>query len=489
MDRDKTAGPDLPHVDAALSPSNPRHHAAAPCDEPPVTASAPPAIGDILGGKYRIDGLIANGGMSIVYRATHLELEQPVAIKVLSAGPIVAQEYAVRLKREARAAARIRSEHAVRVFDLGERERTPYLVMEHLAGSDLAAVLARQGPLPVDLAVMCILQSCEALAEAHSMNVVHRDLKPANLFLTSTIDGRPCIKVLDFGISRMTKHAVLSPLTDPGTVLGTPSYMAPEQMESSDRVDARTDIWALGAILYELLVGRPPYAGDALPQIFVQIMQSRMPRPSAARSGVSSALDTIVAKCMNVHPGRRYPSVAELAWALVALEPTPNARDLAERISYILGRRPRDTPVTLASARVDRRARGPRAGRRTSLVLVAASVAAIIFVGVGTYAKVSPLAAPGLGPNMEAASAHVVPPPLPTADDESAISLAVPARRPPVDPTNAAPVRVQELEPRVPTAVPNETPPIPPVPDGGKSSPDALLLTPPSSPGFLTQNH
>ena len=430
MDRDDTAGPRLPPADLThLAPAPRRSAALSEPHEPDAhhdagtaaTAGATPAIGDVLGGKYRIDSVIARGGMSVIYRATHLELERQVAVKVLPTEASALPEYVARLKREALAASRIRSEHVVRVFDFGELSpgRTPYLVMEYLVGADLATVLARQGPLPAQLAVTCILQSCEALAEAHAMNVVHRDLKPANLFLTTTIDDRPCIKVLDFGISRMTRHVALSPLTDPGMVLGTPSYMAPEQMEASDLVDARTDIWALGAILYELLVGRPPYAGDALPQIFMQIARSRTPRPSEAQSGVGPELDAIVAKCLGICPKRRYPSVAELAWALAALGLLQSAYDSAERISHVLGRRPRDLPITLASARVARRATGAPARfarPKVPLVLFLASALAIALAGVVTYAKVA--ASPGT-PKV--------------ADDESAIILVSPARRTPAD--------------------------------------------------------
>jgi serine/threonine-protein kinase len=243
------------------------------------------APGDVVADKYRIDAVVGRGGMSVVYRATHLHLDQLVAIKVLSANALLMPEHVARLKREARAASKIRTEHVVRIFDIGElASGIPYLVMEHLVGADLAQVLAKRGPLPVSLAVECVMQACEALAEAHAIGIIHRDLKPANLFLTEGVDGSPCVKVLDFGISRMTRRQALTPLTDPGTVLGTPSYMAPEQMEAADTIDTRSDIWAMGAILYELLVGCPPFAGQSLPQLFVKIMRSKTPRPSAARA-------------------------------------------------------------------------------------------------------------------------------------------------------------------------------------------------------------
>ncbi len=268
--------------------------------------------GDILDGRYRIDAVIGRGGMSTVYRATHLRLEQPVALKVLSTSALAVPEYVARLEHEARSLSRLRSKHVVRVYDAGDHRGVPYLAMECLSGRDLAALL-RRGPLPVDLAIDCIMQACDALAEAHARGIVHRDLKPANLFLADDPAGGMTLKILDFGIARSKEDPVRSRLTDPGSVLGTPNYMAPEQMEASDRIDDRTDIWALGAILYELLVGRPPYRGQSLPQIYMKIMRSP-PRPvSTVRADVPEALDVTLCKCLAFEPYDRHRSVVDLA--------------------------------------------------------------------------------------------------------------------------------------------------------------------------------
>ncbi len=308
-----------------------------------------PSLGATIAGKYRLDAIIGRGGMSVVYRAMHLELDQHVAIKILSASALVMPEYVARLKREARAASRIRNEHVVRVFDIGELDGgIPYLVMEHLEGSDLSALLARKGPLSVHLAIDCILQACEALAEAHAVGIIHRDIKPANLFLTESADGSPCLKVLDFGISRSLSRPALSPLTDPGIVLGTPSYMAPEQMEGG-AIDARSDIWALGAILYELLVGRPPYSGDSLPRIFMKILKGKTPRPSAKRRDLPPEIDKIIARCLALDPNDRFASVADLAWALSEIG-NSRTRDSAARISRVLVRKSGESSATLPSA-------------------------------------------------------------------------------------------------------------------------------------------
>jgi len=388
------------------------------------TSRALPEPGEILAGKYRIEAVVGRGGMSVVYRAGHLQLGQLVALKVLSAAALHMPEYVARLHGEACAVSKIKSEHVVRVHDIGELagSGTPYLVMEYLAGADLAAFLARSGPLSAELAIECIMQSCEALAEAHALGIIHRDLKPANLFLTESVDGRPCIKLLDFGISRMMHRERDAPLTDPGIVLGTPSCMAPEQMEAGDSVDARSDIWALGAILYELLVGRPPYAGESLPQIFMKIMRSRVPRPSAERSDVPPGLDLVIARCLAIEAWRRHASVADLAWALSAVG-EPHARDSAERIRRVLDRRSsegsRDGFAFVASPRHGSTARGSLGQR-----LLATSADGLVLgaaVGVGLL-----LARPMQSP--APAEPRVVTDPV---ADDAALSIA-PARRPPV---------------------------------------------------------
>lgn len=358
--------------DAKVVPS------ALPFDAPLV------APGDVIGDKYRIDAVVGRGGMSIVYRATHLVLDQAVAIKVLSAAALVMPEYVARLKREARAASRIRSEHVVRIVDIGELpgKGVPFLVMEHLSGADLAAVLAGRGPLPVHLAIECMMQICEALAEAHALGIIHRDLKPANLFLTEAVDGSPCLKVLDFGISRMTQRQPLSPVTDPGTVLGTPSYMAPEQMEGRDALDPRSDIWALGSILYELLTGQPPYTGDTLPQIYVKIMRTKTPRASVVRDDVGSELDEIVSRCLEVEPERRFQTVAELAWALSSLG-TPQTRDSAARIARVFDRRSAESGLAEVMSAPAAPVRRPSREGRSWRKLAGTASAALLLGGAG----------------------------------------------------------------------------------------------------------
>jgi serine/threonine protein kinase len=277
-----------------------------------------PSVGDVLDGRYRIDAVIGRGGTSIVYRATHVMLEQECALKVLSPAAARVPDNAARLAWEARVTARLRSQHVARVLDAGTSTESglPYLAMELLKGEDLAAVLASRGRLPVRSACSCIASACEALATAHARGIVHRDLKPANLFLARGPGNERVLKVLDFGISREVGVCVRESLTDPGTVLGTPLYMAPEQMESSAAVDPRMDVWALGAILFELLVGEPPFEGENLLQIFVRILRSRAPRPSARRPGVPPEVDAVVARCLALDPDARFASARDLGVAL-----------------------------------------------------------------------------------------------------------------------------------------------------------------------------
>lgn len=218
--------------------------------------------GQMLAGKYRVERILGVGGMGVVVAAHHVQLDESVAIKLLlpekGGTPISARRFV----REARAAVKIKSEHVARVFDVGTLEDgAPFIVMEFLEGSDLADWLARNGPLPIPQAVDFVLQACVALAEAHQLGIVHRDLKPSNLFCTRRSDGQITVKVLDFGISKMRDVgvSVSGAATGEGTLLGSPLYMSPEQLNSSRDVESATDVWSLGVVLYQLLSGAMPF--------------------------------------------------------------------------------------------------------------------------------------------------------------------------------------------------------------------------------------
>jgi eukaryotic-like serine/threonine-protein kinase len=271
-------------------------------------------VGDVLAGKYRVDRILGIGGMGMVVSATHLDLDQSVAIKFMLPAAMESAEAKQRFMREARAAGRLTSEHVCRVSDVGQFESgQPYIVMEFLQGQDLGTLLKRKGPLPVLTAVDYILQAAEGMAEAHAHGIVHRDLKPDNLFLANRVDGSQVIKVLDFGIS---KAHVTGIATKTGDIMGSPAYMAPEQMQSTRDVDERADIWSLGVILYQLISGRMPFVADTLPALCLAVIHDAPPSLASIRQDLPSGLAEVVMKCLAKDKNGRYGSVLELAKAL-----------------------------------------------------------------------------------------------------------------------------------------------------------------------------
>ncbi|MFT3767293.1 MAG: FG-GAP-like repeat-containing protein [Minicystis sp.] len=301
------------------------------------------AAGDLIAGKYRVEKQIGKGGMGVVISAMHVELEQRVAIKILHRAAAENPDFAARFGREARAAAKIKSEHVARVIDVGTLDNgLGYFVMEYLEGEDLAAVLQRRGALPVDEAVDYVLQACSAVAAAHHAGVVHRDIKPANLFLARQPDRTTILKVLDFGVSKITgaEHQAPSPsdgaVTHTGEVFGSPTYMSPEQLRATARVDTRADLWALGVVLYELLVNQTPFWRGAFAEILAAVMRDPAPPLRAALPDAPAGLEAVIARCLEKEPGKRYANVALLARALLPFGPDRAAADV-ERMERLLG--------------------------------------------------------------------------------------------------------------------------------------------------------
>ncbi len=271
---------------------------------------------DSVVGKYRIVRKLGEGGMGVVYEAVHTRIGQRVALKMLLPEVIDVPDVVSRFDREARAASRLKSENTARVLDVDVSDGgLPYMVMEFLDGSDLGKLLEQGGSLPVVEAVDYVLQACNAMAEAHSVGVIHRDLKPSNLFVTQTESGRR-VKVLDFGISKVENDADTR-VTATQTVVGTPLYMSPEQVRSAKHVDARTDIWSLGIILYELLAGRTPFEGSTTAAA-VAICVDAPPPLATFRSDVPAELEQAILKALSKEPSGRYPSVKALAEAISA---------------------------------------------------------------------------------------------------------------------------------------------------------------------------
>jgi eukaryotic-like serine/threonine-protein kinase len=301
----------------------------------PADADSPVQPGQLLaGGKYRVEHVLGIGGMGVVVAATHLQLGQPVAIKFMLPAALKDKESVERFVREARSAAQLKSEHVARVLDVGTLETgAPYIVMEYLEGITLDRFLDEGNTLSIGEAVEFTIQVCEAVAEAHVRGIVHRDLKPTNLFMTKGADKRPLIKVIDFGLSK-TLGANSRKITRDFSIMGTPTYMSPEQLRSTSDVDTRTDIWALGVVLYELLTGHVPFHADAVAEVCALVLASP-PRPiHEVHRDVPPELAAVIMRCLEKEPNHRFATVAELAEALNPFVPagTGNAGDRIRRV-------------------------------------------------------------------------------------------------------------------------------------------------------------
>jgi eukaryotic-like serine/threonine-protein kinase len=312
----------------------------------PIGASAlgPPASpvqpGEILAGKFEVERVLGAGGMGIVVAARHTQLDQRVALKFLLPVACEVPGAVARFLREGKAAARITSEHVARVMDTGVLAGgAPYLVMEYLEGLDLGALVQQRGGLPADEAIEYVLQACEAIVEAHDLGIVHRDLKPANLFLAHRADGSPLVKVLDFGISKVAGSGSRSQLTSASVLMGSPRYMSPEQMMSAKDVDARTDVWALGVILYELVTGKAVWHADTMQGLCALIASAPAPRLRESVANAPPILEDVICRCLAKAVGDRIASVADLAQALEPIAPS-TSRTSIERILRV-GRRDR----------------------------------------------------------------------------------------------------------------------------------------------------
>jgi serine/threonine-protein kinase len=291
--------------------------------------------GTVLADKYEVERRIGEGAMGIVFAARHLGLDETVAIKFVRPDVQDTAGAMARFAREAKLAARIHSEHVAKVFDVGVLEPFgPFIVMEYLEGTSLAELLEAEGPLPAQRLVGYLLQACEALAAAHAVGVVHRDVKPDNLFVTSRA-GAEVVRLLDFGIAQVVSSGPVlesDAANGPAVVLGSPLYMAPEQLRPSSIVDARADIWALGVASYELLSGNMPFAGASLSEICASILDAE---PPALGPSCPAELAAIVRRCLMKDPDARFATVADLAAALLPLA-ARDAHSYASRASSIL---------------------------------------------------------------------------------------------------------------------------------------------------------
>jgi serine/threonine protein kinase len=396
-----------------------------------MTRSGPSPVreGDLLAGKYRVDRVLGAGGMGIVVAARHEQLDQMVALKFVREEALDNEEAVQRFLREARAAVKLKSEHVARVLDVGKLDSgAPYMVMEYLEGSDLAKVLVDNGPMDFEVAADFVLQACEAVAEAHAAGIVHRDLKPENLFLTNTVGGTQKVKVLDFGVSKAmdsTSGAGMGSLTRTRAMLGSPLYMAPEQMRSSRDVDARADVWAMGVVLFQLLTQRWPFEADTMPELCLKVVTEPPTSLAAFRPDAPPGLVAMIARCVEKDASKRFANAAELAAALADFAPA-ESRILAERAR--LAMEPR-TPG-------ERSLRASRPmGRVSTPDLTQRSAPATTL-----HSGVTPNSGPGLTPGLNRAAAPVLPQNTPGTSAAWGHERVVTALAPPLRPKRSVPV-------------------------------------------------
>jgi len=302
--------------------------------------SMPFVAGQVINEKYEVVDLIGVGGLGFVVAAVHLELGENVALKFLRPEALANAEAVGRFAREARASAKIQSEHVARVFDVGALpDGSPFIVMEYLEGSDLSVLIHQRGALPVPVAIEYVLQTCEALAAAHARGIVHRDIKPDNLFLNRPAPGVEVIKVLDFGISKLplarSAFDARHPLVETTSAMGSPIYMSPEQIRASKNIDARTDIWSLGCVLYELLTNHLAFEAPSVTEVTAMILESPGPSLRSTRPEVPEELERIIQRCLQKQPDQRFQDVAELAVALAPFA-SPRGRVAIDRCCIIL---------------------------------------------------------------------------------------------------------------------------------------------------------
>jgi serine/threonine protein kinase len=413
--------------------------------------------GLLIADRFLIRSPLGRGGMGSVWLAHHTQLDVPCAVKFIEGPSSLDADLRRRFAQEAKAAAILRSPHVVQIFDAGTWEGTPYLAMELLEGEELSKRLERVGRLGPGECVAIVEQIARALAKAHAAGIVHRDLKPDNIFLVRD-EGRELVKILDFGIAKRTKLSPESlsknPATKYGAFLGTPFYMSPEQTRDSRGVDYKADLWSLGVIVFECLVGQRPFQSQVLTEIILKIGVDPLPVPSELAPDLPAAFDAWWAKAAERDPELRFNSARELVDALAlalgvsnvgervsAPEPPPPARkpstlevEATEQVPAV----PFSSTTqagSLALATAPRSVTEVRARpRRSAAIAAVASVVALAGVGVALSGALRPRGggnAGGLvGPSAPAVVSHealrpaVVPVP---ADDPAGPGGALPA--------------------------------------------------------------
>ena len=288
-----------------------------------MTSLDEPTAGELVAGRYQIEEQLGRGSYGTVMAAFDRTLARPVALKILARDRLATASDRARFLREAQTAAQLAGPHGVQIYDAGElADGRPFISMERLTGRDLAHDLAERGRFSVAEAVACVIAVCRGLAPAHARGIVHRDLKPSNLFRARDPDGTTRVRVLDFGVARVPSAAAI---TASDAWVGTPSYMAPEQLTAPATVDHRADIWALGAVLHELVTGRRIFEAATPAALAAKILTERPPSLRRHDAELPRALDDIVARCLALEPADRFATVDQLALALAPLAPSTAA--------------------------------------------------------------------------------------------------------------------------------------------------------------------
>ena len=371
-------------------------------------------IGSTVAGKYHIDRLIGRGGMGAVFQATNAGIGKRVALKFLGAETSKDVDAATRFQREAEAASLAESPHIVQIFDSGRSEQgLPFLVMELLTGEDLRARLRREGRLAPEAAARIALQVLKALRQAHGAGIVHRDLKPDNVFLCQRDDEPAFVKIVDFGISKLQQSPGVDTLTHKGAVLGTAFYMSPEQAQSFSDIDGRTDLFSVGAILYEMLTGQPPHSAPTYEAVLIAICTRDADDVRAKAPEVPEKLARVIARALKRDREERYQSAEEMLDDL----------DAAMRESRALSAKTRTAGGVWVQSP---KSQGAADRFRTLVYAIVAALGgfavAAYFVARGTAAPAEPLATT----KAVAAASELAPPPTPLAPSPSA-SVAAPA--------------------------------------------------------------
>ena len=291
-----------------------------------------PLIGRVIDGRYRVLGKLGQGGMGSVYQVEHLAMGKIAAMKLLHPGLSEQPELLARFRREAEAVSRLSHPNTVQVFDFGHAEGLMYLVMELVRGKIFGVILRRDGPMAWDRARRILIQTCDALSEAHEAGIIHRNLKPENLLVSRARDGRDLVKVVDFGLAKLRAEDDSGQVTARGSLVGTPFYMSPEQIRA-DELDARSDIYSLGAVLYRMVTGEHPFAGNTPVAVLTQHLTDRLIPPSLRRPDLAldARIDPIIGKAMAKACEDRYADADEFRQALETRSaPLPTVADTSQ---------------------------------------------------------------------------------------------------------------------------------------------------------------